>query len=66
MTQVRMKVARSELMCATPTLAKMAESTAHSCQVENTVEFTGARSSKCDRIVRLTVLGGPEAPALPT
>src|SRR3981189_2794718 len=73
MTQVRMKVARSELMSATPTLAKMAvsaakiaESTAHSCQVENAVEFTGTRSSKCDRTVRLTVSGGQEAPALTT
>src|SRR3954454_16740081 len=46
-----MKVARSELMFATPTLAKMtvnaakiAESTAHNCQVENMVEFTNLRS----------------------
>jgi hypothetical protein len=45
-TQVRMKVARSELMFATPTFAKMAvsaakiaESTAQSCQVANSLEF---------------------------
>src|SRR4051794_22738106 len=45
-TQVRMKVARSELMCSTPTLAKMAvsaantaDSTAQSCQEENALEF---------------------------
>ena len=70
MTQVRMKVARSELMCATPTLAKMAvsaakiaESTAHSCQLENAVAFVSSRSGEYDRTFRLTILGGQDAPA---
>ena len=43
---MRIKVARSELMFATPTLAKMAvnaakiaDSTAQNCHVENKVEF---------------------------
>src|SRR6478609_4433066 len=67
-----MKVARSELMFATPTLAKMAvnaakiaESTAHNCQVENTVEFTNLRSHRRHRAFRSTVLRGQDATVRP-
>src|SRR3954462_9556623 len=63
-----MKVARSELMFATPTLAKIAvnaakiaESTAHNCQVESTVEFTNLRSRRRHGVYRSSVLRGQDA-----
>src|SRR3954462_15002270 len=67
-----MKVARSELMFATPTLAKMAvnaakiaERTAHNCQVENAVEFTDLRSRRRHRAFRAIVWRGQNATVRP-
>src|SRR3954468_13084736 len=67
-----MKVARSELMFATPTLAKMAvnaakiaESTAHNCQVENMVEFTNLRSRRRHLVFCSTELRGQDATVRP-
>src|SRR6185312_9437359 len=62
-----MKVARSELIFATPTLAKMAvnaakiaERTAHNCQVENTVKFTNLRSRRRHRAFHAIVWRGQD------